>query len=276
MGCCCSACTTRFLRLYEGYPLAASGNRRPWKWLYQPLLSHQQRRLAKAEEQTKLDDEAKAFVARWRLDLSFPHDQPGLPRPTSFGNAVRAFERHSMSRWHVNSIGVWPHVEALLSDQEAQVLADARADVAFFVNASLVSAIAVPVLAVEAITAHLTSGWLLNVVVCAIPAALGGLAYWASIGAAQRWGDVVRAAIDLHRRDVYDKLGIREPKNFADEREIAWRLNATLLVGDHLPDDLAAPVRKGGDEAAAPTVGAAVTQLLDRMLTEATGGKDHD
>ena len=229
------------LRLYEGYPLRAV---RSWPlvkvihvvpvWLQ--TLRYE--RAVKKCDFEHLDDE-RPFEAAWQLGMRFPYDRADLTStelllPTKFGNAVRAFERRPFVKWHLNSIGAWPHVENLLSDQEAQVLSDARGDVAFFINGSLLSAAAAVVLAVDLVQYKPSSSlWLLL-----IPLALSFVAYRAAIGAAQRWGSVVCACIDLHRHDVYDKLGLRTPTDFHDERVIAWNLNRTLLIGEHLPDEL--------------------------------------
>jgi hypothetical protein len=49
---------------------------------------------------------------------------------------------------------------------------------------------------------------------------------------------VVRASIDLHRLEVYEKLGIRKPSSFSDERELGKAVGQLLLYGEPLlPDD---------------------------------------
>ncbi len=61
----------------------------------------------------------------------------------------RAFERHSFLRWYLDSIAVWPHIELLLSNDEFQTLSDAKSDVAFFINVSLVSLLSAALLAFD-------------------------------------------------------------------------------------------------------------------------------
>ena len=73
------------------------------------------------------------------------------------------------------------------------------------------------------------------------------IAYAASIGAVSRWGEVVRASIDLHRLDMYRRLGLRRPEDFLDERFIAWHLNRALLTGEHLLDEYAITPKEAGD-----------------------------
>jgi hypothetical protein len=216
------------LRFFEGYPLRAYGKHLPLKPVYELLMWRQRSRFTRLSARTE-------FVDRWRVDRRFATDDPNLMLPTGFGNAICAFERHSFIRWHLNGIAVWPHIENLLSSQEAQVLADTKGDVAFFVNVSLLSALSGLAVAADRVI-HDSA---LSILLCLIPFSLSVIAYHWATGAAIRWGEVVRACIDLHRRELYAKLGLRTPRDFSDERQIAWRLNTALLVGGHLCDDVA-------------------------------------
>ena len=225
------------LRLYEGYPLAA---RRSWfviRLLYGLMIWHQRRRFRRAVRASG------DFDASWRLDRRFPHNpknptDESLLLPTSFGNAIRAFERHSFIRWHLNAIAAWPYVENLLSDHESDVLSDARGDVAFFINTSLLAILTGLALLFDML--HYESSpskfFLL------IPLAIAIVAYHAAVGSAISWGEVVRACIDSHRLQMYTTLGLRAPTSIKDEEQLAWHLNSTLLVGERMPDEFfAAP-----------------------------------
>jgi hypothetical protein len=127
----------------------------------------------------------------------------------------------------------------LLSADEQQLLSDAKGDVALFVNASLLTALAGLVLIANEVANE----------PLAFPAALAylapfflsAMAYWGSVVAAIGWGEEVCASIDLHRLELYEKVGLRSPRDFTDERaNIAPALNAAMLRGVPLPDDLAA------------------------------------
>ena len=218
------------LRLYEGYPLEKWSSRWYAKPLYKLLLKRQRKRFSDAK--ARCDDPnvspSQRRTAKWRLDLQFPWDNESLLLPTSFGNAVRAFERHAPTRWGINAIAAWPHVEMLITSDETIVHNDARGDLAFFLNGSLLSLLGGIVLVADGITnepLEAPLAWLLYLV----PFVLSAAFYKAAMGAAIRWGSAVRASMDIHRREVYDKLGLRKPKNFTDEREaIAPAVNAAL------------------------------------------------
>jgi hypothetical protein len=71
-----------------------------------------------------------------------------------------------------------------------------------------------------------------------VPFGIGYLLYRAAHTPAHEWGNCIRSSIDLHRLDVYKKLGVRAPTSFSDERELAKRVSQTLLYGQWLGDDL--------------------------------------
>lgn len=113
--------------------------------------------------------------------------------PTTFGNALRAFERHPRNRWGLNGIAAWPRIQMLLGDHEAQVHADAQGDVAFFVNGALLTALGGVALLVDAV---LDGGlqWALAWLYL-LPFLLSLLLHRASVGAVIRWGAAVRASM---------------------------------------------------------------------------------
>jgi hypothetical protein len=140
----------------------------------------------------------------------------------------------------------------------------------FFVNASLLLAVAGVVLVADEI-ANQPLGFPV-VLVYAVPFVLSWLSYWASIGAARQWGEAVRASMDMHRLELYDKVGLRRPVDFSDERDrIAPALNRALLHGKQIPDDLAAtpkavsPPLGGVDNSPAALVTALVRELANRL-----------
>lgn len=228
-------------RLFEGYPLVQKRHSSGIvKWIHDLFV----RRQAKAFDsliatRDGADDDAERSNAAWKLDREFPASRDQL-MPTRFGNAVLAFETHANTRWGLDSIAVWPRIDMLLSDREAELQANARGEAAFFINGSLLLVIAGLLLVADEIGNCVLGGW--RVAAYSIPfLASAVVAAWA-VGAATRWGNTVRAAIDIHRFGLYDKLGVRRPRNFRDEREhVSLAVNEALLYGRPIPDDLFAP-----------------------------------
>jgi hypothetical protein len=235
------------IRLFEGYPLLRV------RWLG-PLVSllvwGQARafdRLVKRKELARQGAPAAELdsgLAAWHaLDWRFPYRRDRL-LPSRFGNAIRASEDYAEQRWGLDAIAAWPRVEPLLSEQEQSLHADAKTDVAFFLNSVLLSVALGVVLIVDEIWHSPLDGsfaWLLYV----IPFTVAYVAYRFAVGAGMRWGTEKRASIDLHRLEVYERLGVREPTGFADERKtVAPAVARLLLYGTPISDDLWRQERK--------------------------------
>lgn len=223
-------------RFYEGYPLARVAKWLGWKcpagvlWLQ----NRRYRQLCGVR-----DDKSRTPIERGRaaarLDSRFPKERAEF-LPTRVGNAIRAFEQHSNVRWGLDGFTVWPRIEALLSVDERQLVEDARTEFYVFVNGSLAAFLVGVCLAVDKAMNAASWDWVLY----AVPFLL--VSYFLYIGAispATDWGLTVRSSIDLHRLDLYEKLGVRAPTSFSDERELAMNVNKALLFGHPLlKDDL--------------------------------------
>jgi hypothetical protein len=224
-------------RFYEGYPLARVARSLGWRcpaavlWL-QNRRYHQ---LCAVR-----DDRARSAVERGRaaarLDSRFPKERAEF-LPTRVGNAIRAFEQHSNVRWGLDGFTVWPRIEALLSADERQLVEDARTNFYVFLNGSLAALLVGVCLVVDKAMNGAMWDWALY----GVPFFL--VSYFLYVGAispATDWGDTVRSSIDLHRLDLYEKLGVREPTSFTDERDVvAMKVNKALLFGHPLlKDDL--------------------------------------
>lgn len=237
------------LRMFEGYPLREARRAPLVGPLYSRLLRRQQNtyralRAVRDDEAASGEDRGRAA---WKLDRQFGEEDQRKLLPLAFGNAVRAFEGHSYSRWGLDSIPVWPRIELLLTEDQRNTVTDTKGETAFFVNASLFAAIVGVILVIdEIVNQPLEWQWLWMYL---IPFGVSAVAYRWAIGAAVRWGSVVRAAIDLNRLKLYGDLGIREPTSFTEERgRLASAVNASLLYGSPIPDDLRAPTRSGDRE----------------------------
>lgn len=152
-------------------------------------------------------------------------------------NVLRSFESHSDERWGLGGLAAWPRIAALLSDRERDLHADAETDFMFFVNCCTCSALLVPALAIGL--------WGGPPVAVAYPIILAAMVsygfYRGAVIAAVGWGTEVRASLDLHRLELYERLGVRLPASFSDERFIAWHVTQMIEFGEPLPDRLWGP-----------------------------------
>ena len=237
-------------RAAEGYPLWNRRDRQPFRRICGYLVDRERRRYvglrSERDSSTKPND-LRAHAAAC-LDREFPPDLQSV-LPSRFGNAIRAFESHAYKRWGLDTVAVWPRIEALLEEREAELNADARGEVAFFVNTVLLSVLSGLILLSDTI-ANEPLAWP-AFLVYALPFTAVYPLYRGACGAATRWGSVVRASTDLHRLALYEKLGVRRPTGFDDERTvIAPAVNEALVFGYAIPNELFAkePVDEKKDE----------------------------
>jgi hypothetical protein len=231
-----SGCSYLITRAFEGYPLL-----RLRRWpiiglIPRAAVAAQRHRFKqlRAVRDDKSKPQTDRNTAAWCLERYFPHEEEKL-LPTRIGNAIRAFEQHSNVRWGLDGVTIWPRIEALLSSDEREIHVNSKIDFYVFVNGALAAyLVGVSLVYDKAVNVpHPASHWLLY----AIPFVVGYMLYRAALAPAVNWGDAVRASIDLHRLELYEKLGVRAPTSFTDEREVAKQINRALLYARPLLGD---------------------------------------
>jgi hypothetical protein len=182
-------------------------------------------------------------AAARRLERRFPASEANV-LPTELGNAIRAFETHPRLRYGLDGIAVWPRVSALLTDGERTELEDAETDLAFWLNAMAVVTGGGIVLFGERLW-HTPGGLVetlaIELAVVVATVVLVWFMYRQAITAADRWGDPVRAAFDVHRFGLYDTFGLRRPTNSDEDVEIGNALNRLIAFAEPIPNPLRAP-----------------------------------
>jgi hypothetical protein len=227
------------IRLFEGYFLIEPSAGRVRRGAAQRLLNRQLRTYDELVQDKDSKDDLRRTLANWRLDVRFPPSRDQV-LPTRLGNVIRAFELHGTTRWGLSAIATWPRIEVLLSEQERELHADAQGEFAFFLNGALISFLITAVLALDGGIDHPHPIWLVWLYV--LPPAIGWLLYLGAVNSAERWGERVRSSIDLHRLELYTRLGLRVPATNDEEREIASALTNLLLWSRAIPDTYRASV----------------------------------
>lgn len=223
------------IRLFEGYPLEswrdrfARDSRLPdWARLSRYVtLIYTWRVRGQRKRRNELLGDNNPQVRR-ELDRRFGTKRLEL-LPTRFGNILRAFEYHADSRWGLSGLTAWPRIAVLLTDRERDYHLDAETNVMFFLNLCFLWLLASPV--VVALGHPLGAAGLLLAWAC----------YRLTLVAAIAWGVEVRASVDLHRLELYQRLGVRLPTSFSDERRIAASVSRCLEFGERIPDRLWGP-----------------------------------
>jgi hypothetical protein len=211
-----SALATPMYRILEGHswprPLREVGLRR------------QRTRKSRLETQMResTTDLERALVAE-RLDR-FPIDDGHLA-PTSFGNAMRAFETFGVDRYRLDSQGLWIELTTAAPEYLRGELGRARAAVDFFVAEVFLAT----VFAGASVAVWLTDplGSPVPLVAAIAAAALVPVFYRGAIASTTYWASAVRALVNLGRVPLAEHLGLRMPDTLADER-LMWERVAAL------------------------------------------------
>ncbi len=179
-------------------------------------------------------------AAARRLDDQFPQSRNGV-LPTRLGNVMRASEAHPRVRYNLNGVMIWPRIALLLSAEEHERLTNERTTFAFFLNASFLSVLvggawAASLLDTSASAVIAAGGAVL------VAATVAWVLYVAACDAAMGYGYAIRSAVDLHRFDLYERLGVERPTTIAAEQDAARAVNRCLRFGEPIPDKLRAKI----------------------------------
>ncbi|HVG46436.1 MAG TPA: hypothetical protein VM890_16950, partial [Longimicrobium sp.] len=230
---------TALIRLYEGYPWKSSVLGRIKTRLQKRKLAKLRRRagvlfeLAADPGTPDLDavDDARGKTLR-ALREDFP-DRDDLVLPTRLGNVMRAFERYPTVQYHMDAIYFWPRLIAVIPEQYAGKLGDARTSLVFLLTLSFLNTI-LGVMTVAAGLRYLPPAFTRHVVVPAFGFFVAARwLYRESSGAASDWGHLVKSAFDLYRWDLLKKLGyLQDPHTRAEERALWSRISYQTAFGD--------------------------------------------
>jgi hypothetical protein len=211
--------TTPIARLFEGY----------WPWPFHGLarrLSGRRREGLQAKQQRfsqlkvkewrgQATPDERAEVARLEAELANRPPHPALSMPTPLGDVLRAAEEYPRLRYGLDPVVTWSRLYPSLSETLKAALAQARGNMDALlrvITLSLVFAL------VWGIWLAVAGEFLLAA------AAVGGGAivvlasYVGAVQAAAGYGDLLRAAFDLHRFDLYAALHWPLPERWTAEK----------------------------------------------------------
>jgi len=174
------------------------------------------------------------------LSISTQHTYPdkrALILPTRLGNVIRSFEYYSDREYGIDSNQIWPRLTAVIPEEYAVSIDDAKTTFDFMINCSLLAIllsfcilIAGLVYPAPFVSLVMAIWWLLKVVSLVV---LSYFFYRLSINRAHAWGLMVKSAFDVFRWDLLKKLGYSQlPKQRSEERKLWNEISRQATFGD--------------------------------------------
>jgi hypothetical protein len=195
-------------RLFEGYPFERVGP------LYRAAVEwHHERRRALAGDPV-------------RRHLRYPRAHDRI-LPTGLGNILRAAEDYADDRYDAPFLTLWSRLYLVLPLEVQANIEWARGRMEFLL---VVSAWGVAFAWLTLVLAYAFASAEVVVVICF----LGGMtlavaAYHSALFAAVEYGNRLRAAFELHRLKLLERMGLRSPKTLEEERDL-WRAVNVFVV----------------------------------------------
>ncbi|MDM8519782.1 hypothetical protein QUF64_07025 [Anaerolineales bacterium HSG6] len=165
----------------------------------------------------------------------FPEKEDRL-LPTSFGNAIRAFEEYSRLMYGLDAIPGWNHLQAVITPEFSQLVNDTKASVDFWANVwflswfVLVEYIVIvgfrwynPVDGWGVVSAWLIP-WFIMIVLLFVY-----FCFFSAKNAAILWGYWVKASFDVFIPELRQKLELPKPATREAEREMWVKFSQAII-----------------------------------------------
>lgn len=148
-----------------------------------------------------------------------------LVLPTRLGNVFRAFESYSYVLYGLDAIPSWSRIQPLLSQNLKEMLSNSKANLDFCINMFVCSFTAVFV----SLFLFFMDYEVQNFFICVVSIIFSKIFYEMAIVAASQFGNYVKAAFDLHRRDLAQSLGLDFPNDICEERRM-WNAVSRMMI----------------------------------------------
>jgi hypothetical protein len=157
------------------------------------------------------------------MATKYPAREP-LILPTSFGNAVRAYESYPRAIYGFESINGWTRLQALMTKDFRELLGNNRARVDFWLNVYVLTLLFAFEVAVAARIKQGLPLWLVPLIFL-----LALVAYVRARSSAQQFGEQVKAAFDVYLPGLAGKLGYTLSSD-PEKNEKFWKAFSQVMV----------------------------------------------
>ena len=191
--------------------------------------------------------EAEYYDVTARYDKNFPPEEKQI-LPTQFGNILKASEAYSGTRYGIDGVEFWPRLYYVIPPSYKQLIGDARNQLSFLVNISIVSLVftalcLLPIVYIISYSALMPVNSVIftEVFKYSYRYLLAGLVSCfcvfffqrASIFAVGGYGIMIRSAYDLFRLDLLKLFHVGRPNNIKEEFQMWRNLGQLILLGQH-------------------------------------------
>lgn len=213
------AANTWIIRRKEGYIR--------WKPLRRWMTRWERRRFRKIEQRIvackRSGSDARPLLHEQAT--AFPHRED-LLLPWKFGNAIRAFEAYPRVVYGFEATRGWSRLLAVIPEDYRDLTDAVKAEMDFLVNLWFLSCLFFwEYFALAWYTGRFEVVW----VPLAAFASIRMASYW-SLGAAVRWGEMVKGAFDVFLPGLRSVLGLKEPASRAEERRLWEQMSDAFLT----------------------------------------------
>jgi uncharacterized repeat protein (TIGR01451 family) len=236
------------IRLYEGYPWLESQIGQFWVERFRTKFRADEKRWKDFFENIKTlekrDPQAlnlPKLRREWatvgqRLKRDYPSEEISL-LPTQLGNVIRSFEYYAYWQYGMDPINLWPRLSAKIDKDYAAGMEDTKASMDFMLNAATLCGLLAVALLVAGLwwlvpfkSGTAVVGWVVQMLALTV---LARLLYYGAISSAYAWGDLVRSAFDMYRRDLLKQIGYTEmPTSIGEERFLWKKISQQMIYGD--------------------------------------------
>lgn len=161
-------------------------------------------------------------------------DNEDFVLPTEFGNALRAFEIYPRVMYGLEGIDGWPRILAVLPKEFLDLINDAKSQVDWWVNLSVLSfGVIFEFWVLVFCKWGLALPWIYVLLDILIPiivlVVLNRLLIWRSVSSVIGWGNLVKSAFDIYRFDLIELLGIDSYPN-RDNEKTMWKSFSQAII----------------------------------------------
>jgi hypothetical protein len=136
--------------------------------------------------------------------------------PTSFGNAVRAFEVYPRVMYGLDDISGWNRLVAVIPEGFLSQIDSAKSVVDFWLNVIVLSFI----FCIEYVVLVIHGQQLVAIWMPLAAVIVAWFAYSRSKAAVINWGDLVKASFDVFLPKLLEAMQLAQPADKSQEREI--------------------------------------------------------